>query len=276
MDKQEVIHMIQHANKMKSPIRRYPNQIVVQYGDTTSTSLIGFKAASMKLGCQTLSVDIKSDALEDGVLMLQNYGDVMVLRNPNEDAISRAIAVSRIPIIQGGIHSNLSQALTDIYTLYKELVFRGIELDSDERKPLHITFLGYSRTIQPFVKLLELFPNIQYHYTQTQKDIPLDTDVLYVSRIQEGESYHIDRAFLQTTKPTLILMHPFPRSEELSRDSDRNPRSVYLNQLENGLYMKMAMLDKVLAPTCHPTAGEYIRMAWNSFTHWISHFQFSR
>lgn len=276
MDKQEVLHMFQLANQMKSPIRSYPKKIVIQYGDMTSNSLIGFKAASMMLGCQTLSVDIKSDVLEDGVHMLQNYGDVMVIRNQNEDAITRAMAISRIPILQGGVYSNLSQALTDIYTLYKELVFRGIELDSDERPPLNITFLGYSRTIQPFVKLLDLFPNIQYHYTQTREDIPNETDVLYVSRIQEGDSYYIDRAFLQTTKPTLILMHPFPRSEELSRDSDRNPRSVYLNQLENGLYMKMAMLDKVLAPTCHPTAGEYIRIAWNSFTHWISHFQVSR
>lgn len=273
MDKQEVFNMIQLANQMKSPIRTYPNKIVIQYGDMTSNSLIGFKAASMKLGCQTLSVDTKLDVLEDGIHMLQNYGDVMVIRNQNEDAITRAMAISRIPILQGGIYSNLSQALTDIYTVYKELVFRGIQLDSDERKPLHITFLGYSHTIQPFVKLLDLFPNIQYHYTQTREDIPIETDVLYVCRIQEGESYHIDRAFLQMTKPTLILMHPFPRSEELSRDNDRNPRSVYFNQLENGLYMKMAMLDKVLAPTCYPTAEEYLWMAWQSFTTWIIHFK---
>jgi len=276
MDKQEVFNMIQLADQMKSPVRRYPKKIVIQYGDMSSSSLIGFKAASMKLGCQTLSVDIKSEVLEDGVHMLQNYGDVMVIRNQNEDAITRAMTISRIPILQGGIHSNLSQALTDIYTLYKELVFRGIELDSEERKPLHITFLGYSRTIQPFVKLLELFPKIEYHYTQTQKDIPNETDVLYVCRIQEGESYHIDRAFLQMTKPTLILMHPFPRSEELSRDNDRNPRSVYLNQLENGIYMKMAMLDKVLAPTCPPTAQECLWMVWNSFTTWITHFRVYR
>jgi len=260
MDKQTVLDMIHRANQMKSPIRRYPQKTIVHYGDITSNSLLSFKSASMKLGCSTLTANICSETLEEGIQMLQYYGDVLVVRHPSEDAISRATAISRVPILQGGIHENIAQALTDIYTLYKELHYRGIQLDSENRESIQVTFLGYSRTVQPFVKLLDLFPKIEYHYSQ--KDVPSETDVLYVSRIQESESYHIDRTFLKPMKHTMILMHPFPRTSELSTDVDRNPRSVYLNQLENGVWMRMAILDKLLSPTCNPTIWEWCCFLW--------------
>ena len=276
MNKLDVYDMIQRANKMKCPIRKYPQKIVVHYGDISSNSLVIFKAASIKLGCRTLTANIHTESLEDSIQMLQYYEDVLVVRHPSDDAIQRFNTISRIPVVQGGIHANLAQALTDIYTLYTELLLRNIKLDSEDRTFLQVTFLGYSRSVNPFVKLLELFPKIEYHYIQKEKDIPSDTDVLYVSRIQESESYHIDQTYLQCTKPKLILMHPFPRSNELSHDADHNPRSVYLKQLDYGLYMRMAILDKLLAPTCTPTFWEHIWIIWEYIKHWIVTFQLHR
>jgi aspartate carbamoyltransferase catalytic subunit len=257
MKKQEVWDMIERADQMRRPLRHYPHKTVVHYGDIShSNSLLGFKAASIQLGCRTLTANVSTESLEDSVHTLQYYGDVLVMSHNRPDAISCALNISQIPVIQGGMHSNLSQALADIYTLFKELRFREIQLDSEDRDPLHVTFLGYSRTVQPFVKLLELFPKIECHYTQ--KDVPPETDVLYVSRQQGPEDYRIDRAFLQTTKPKLILMHPFPRTDELSIEADTNPRSVYFRQIENGHYMRMAILDKVLSMTCSPTLWEWL------------------
>jgi len=262
MNKQEVFDMIRRAEQMKHPLRHYPNKTIVHYGDLThSQSILGFKAASIKLGCRTLTADA-TESLEDSVHTLQYYGDVLVMYHNRPDAISRALNVSQIPVIQGGLYSNTSQALTDLYTLFKELRFRGIQLDSEEREPLQVTFLGYSRAVSPFVKLLELFPKIEYHYTQ--KEIPSNTDVLYVSCQQGPEEYRVDRDFLKTTKPTLILMHPFPRKDEISTDADTNPRSVYFHQIENGHYMRMAILDKVLSMSCSPTFWEWCVILWYS------------
>ena len=268
MNKQEVWDMIQRAEQMKHPLRHYPHKTIVHYGDIThSQSILGFKAASIKLGCRTLTADA-TESLEDSVHTLQYYGDVLVMCHNRPDAISRALTVSQIPVIQGGIYSNTSQALTDLYTLFKELRFRGIQLDSEKRDTLQVTFLGYSRTVNPFVKLLDLFPKIEYHYTQ--KEIPSNTDVLYVSCQQGPEEYCIDRAFLKTTKPTLILMHPFPRKDELSMDADTNPRSVYFHQIENGHYMRMAILDKVLSVSCSPTFCEWWWIIGYAMMHYIS------
>jgi aspartate carbamoyltransferase catalytic subunit len=92
---------------------------------------------------------------------------------------------------------------------------------------------------------------------------------LYVSRRQGTEDYTIDRAYLQTFKPTLILMHPFPRTDELSPEVDTNPRSVYFHQMENGLYMRMAILDRVLSASCAPTWWEWL---WIVFACMLSRF----
>lgn len=260
MNKNEVLTMMAHADQMKCPLRQYPNKIVIHYGEV-SNSLTVFQAASSKLGCRTLTVNIRPETLEDSIQTLHHYGDILVLRYPHQDAFPRAIAVSRIPVIQGGLHCNLAQALTDIYTLSKELRFRGVTLNSEDRETIHVTFLGYSRTVHSFVNLLKLFPKIECHYvsqTEINEDLLLSTDVLYVSHRQSTEDYCVNRAFLSKTKPTLIVMHPFPRSDEVSSAVDTNPRSVYFNQLENGLYMRMAMLDKVLATTCRPTLWEWL------------------
>ena len=184
--------MITRADQMRRPLRHYPQKTIVQYGNLDSYSMRMFKAASIKLGCYTLTVQTDSERLEDDVQTMQYYGDVLVLRHPSENAMTRATSVSSIPVIQGGIDYNSAQALTDLYTLFKELRFRGIELDSEKRDMLHVTFLGYSRSVQPFVKLLELYPKVEFHYVKKTEDIA-HTDVLYVSRRQGDEAYQIDR-----------------------------------------------------------------------------------
>jgi aspartate carbamoyltransferase catalytic subunit len=263
MNKQDVLTMMESAEQMKHPLRQYPNKTVIHYGEV-SNSLTVFQAASAQLGCRTLTVNIRPETLEDSIQTLHYYGDVLVLMYPHPDAFPRAVAASRIPVLQGGMHCNLAQALTDIYTLSKELQFRGITLDSENRETIHVTFLGYSRTVHSFVNLLNLFPKLEYHYvsqTEINDNLLSMTDVLYVSRRQSMEDYCVNRLFLSKSKPTMILMHPFSRSDEVSSAVDTNPRSVYFHQLENGLYMRMAMLDKVLAKTCRPTLWEWFWIA---------------
>ncbi len=262
MQKQQLLDMFERIEQMKNPLRRYPNKTIIHYGES-SNSLTVFQAASLQLGCRTLTVYSRPESLEDSIQTLHYCGDVMVLNHPHEDAMTRAVAVSKIPVLKDTIHCNMAYALTDLYTLYKELKFRGIHLDRETRPVLHITFLGYSRNVHSFVKLLQLFPRIECHYTQKIAYDPMDpTDVLYVSRRQGTEEYQVNPMFLQKTKPTLILMHPFPRSVELSMEVDKNPRSVYFHQLENSLYVRMAMLDQLLTKTCYPTFWECLCITW--------------
>ena len=44
----------------------------------------------------------------------------------------------------------------------------------------------------------------------------------------------------------MIIMHPLPRLNELSTDIDNDPRAAYFRQMENGVYMRMAILEWIL------------------------------
>ena len=259
MNKQEVMDFFIQVDRMKNPIRQYPNKTVVHFYSESSPSLYSFQAASLRLGCKVLTIEPSQDTFEDTVKTIQHYGDALVVRHPDPDSHRRAMAVSRIPVIQAGIQGQLTQALSDLYTIYKELTYRGIELDSITRKMIHVTFLGYGRQTQTLVQYLDLFPKISCHFvTELSAPEVIDTDILYVYPHQYQETYCVNREFLSSAKSTLLLMHALPRQDEISSDVDTNPRSVYFHQSENGLYVRMAQLDRLFSIRSCPSLSEYI------------------
>jgi aspartate carbamoyltransferase catalytic subunit len=85
-----------------------------------------------------------------------------------------------------------------------------------------------------------------------------EIDVLYVTRVQkerfeEPEQYErlkavyvVDPTLLARAKQAMIVMHPLPRVYELSMQVDDDPRAAYFRQMENGMYIRMALLAAVL------------------------------
>lgn len=85
-----------------------------------------------------------------------------------------------------------------------------------------------------------------------------ETDVLYVTRVQKERfataeeyeavkgSYCVDAALMLKAKKNMIVMHPLPRLQEISTDVDADPRAAYFRQMENGMYMRMAILDAII------------------------------
>lgn len=94
---------------------------------------------------------------------------------------------------------------------------------------------------------------------ETLNDILSKTDVLYVTRVQKERfssleeyeklqgSYIIDNTLAESMKPTASIMHPLPRVGEIHFDVDANPRAAYFRQMQNGLYIRMALLEQVLS-----------------------------
>jgi aspartate carbamoyltransferase catalytic subunit len=57
----------------------------------------------------------------------------------------------------------------------------------------------------------------------------------------------INKAFLNTHAPDhMIILHPLPRVNEIDTDVDDDPRAAYFRQMENGMYVRMALLALVL------------------------------
>lgn len=270
MDLEDVLSFIQHVDRMKNPIQKYPGKTVVHVFCDRSRSLYSFQAAALHLGCNIITIDHSmNETLEDIVRTVQHYGDVMVLKHSENNAYTRAVSVSKIPVIQCGINGEMIQPLTDLYTLYKELKYRGIQIESTDRPLLKVIFLGYNRNVQPLVSLLNVFPRIEFIYIQDMKNLDYTSDVLYVSTPQSDEDYCIHKQVLNNMKPALILMHPLPRKLEILEEVDTNPRSAYFQQSENSMYVKMVFLDKLLAVRTAPTICEHLWFLWGKLRSYL-------
>jgi aspartate carbamoyltransferase catalytic subunit len=82
--------------------------------------------------------------------------------------------------------------------------------------------------------------------------------VLYVTRVQRErfadqaqyeevkDYYVITPELLEDAKERMVIMHPLPRVSEISYAIDDDPRAAYFRQMENGMYIRMALLAAVL------------------------------
>jgi aspartate carbamoyltransferase catalytic subunit len=83
-----------------------------------------------------------------------------------------------------------------------------------------------------------------------------EVDVLYLTQIRPGRmqnkrrrEYGINGATLSRIKPNAMIMHPLPRTIELDKAVDSDPRAFYFQQAASGLYVRMALLTMVLDET---------------------------
>lgn len=104
---------------------------------------------------------------------------------------------------------------------------------------------------------------ITVHETEYLHEVIADSDVIYWTRVQEErfanreeyeaikDGFIIVPALLEQARPDAILMHPLPRKHEMGTQDDHNvldadKRAVYFQQMENGMFVRMALLTKVL------------------------------
>ncbi|MBL8783854.1 MAG: aspartate carbamoyltransferase [Deltaproteobacteria bacterium] len=228
----------------------------------------------------------KGESLPDTIRTLECYADCIVLRHPQMGAAAEAAAVARKPIINAGdgVGEHPTQALLDLFTIAIELgrysPRTGLDLSG-----LTITLLGdlkYGRTVHSLSRLLapmdvrlnfvspptlrmpeHLMTELATGTARTTEldaldPVLADSDVLYVTRVQKERfedvalyeslkhAFVIDRQTLTRARDTMIVMHPFPRVGEIAYDVDPDPRAAYFRQMENGMYVRMALLAMVL------------------------------
>jgi aspartate carbamoyltransferase catalytic subunit len=221
----------------------------VFYEPSTRTST-SFHSAMIKLGGQVIPINeinyssvAKGENIEDTIKTIGCYSDLIVLRTKNAGDAAKAAEVSSVPIINAGDGNgeHPTQTLLDLYTIHKtKMRLQG----------LNIVFAGdieNSRTIHSLAKAVEKDNEVVYCDTYSDLSPHLPTaDVLYMTRVQrergsEG-TYQFTMQHSQVLNKKCIIMHPFPRNEELPQWVDRLPNSVYFKQIQNGLYIRMALL----------------------------------
>ena len=262
----------------------YQNKILATlfYKPSTRTRF-SFEAAMYRLGGRVLSTEqagafsseIAGEQIEDSIRIIANYSDVIVVRHPETGGAERAARVSPIPIINagdgdGGQHP--TQALLDLYTIYRERPLVGLsvaiigELDRGRTaRSLAYLLAKFDRVKIFFVSPpeLQMKPDILEYLDEHGVCYELETDVdrvigevdvVYQTRIrperltdmQIVRRYVIDPTVLRKMKRDALILHPLPRTAELDKSVDDDPRAVYFRQAANGLYVRMALLTMLL------------------------------
>ena len=101
-----------------------------------------------------------------------------------------------------------------------------------------------------------------------EKALP-ELDILYMTRVQQErffneedylrlrDSYILNAEKMQLAKSNMAVLHPLPRINEISRDVDLDSRAAYFEQVQNGVYVRMALLMSFMGLE-DPLTGECI------------------
>ncbi len=236
-------------------------------------NVLGFSEASS-------SSTAKGESVADTIKVVSGYADIIVMRHPKEGAPLVACHNSDIPIINAGDggHNHPTQTLTDLLTIHREkgrLNNLVIGLCGD---------LKFGRTVHSLISAMSKYENIKFilispeelqlpeyikkdilekneiEYIETNDILEYMSklDILYMTRVQKErffneadyirlkDYYILDSNKLGKAKEDLCIMHPLPRVNEISTSVDNDPRAKYFIQAKYGVYIRMALILKLL------------------------------
>ena len=283
LDKAEKMERI--ARSAKPSILLAGRILATLFYEPSTRTRLSFESAMARLGGTTISVaDVgassvaKGETLADTIRTVENYCDIIVLRHPQEGAAQWASEVAKVPVVNAGDGAGRhpTQTLLDLATIRKsqgKLDKLNVAVLGDLRFGRTVHSLAYAVTrfnkrlycISP--EGLELPDEISMDLQKKGKEIiqthDLHTllpklDVLYVTRIQKERFpspadyervrgiYRIDLSVLKSAKPTLDILHPLPRVDEIASEVDETPYARYFTQMFNGLLVRMAILSLLL------------------------------
>jgi aspartate carbamoyltransferase catalytic subunit len=286
--KEEQLRILDLAEGFEArPVQNILDGYVVAtlFFEPSTRTRLSFESAASRLGAQVIGFSeagtssvSKGESLNDTILTVSNYADIIVMRHPREGSARYASEVSPVPVINAGDGANQhpTQTLLDMYSIRKT---QG-RLDN-----LQIAFVGdlkYGRTVHSLTFALCNF-NATFHlvspeelklpsyvkrkikenkldyfqYTDMNEVIP-QVDILYMTRIQKERfsdpieyenvknAYILRNEMLKGAKNTLRVLHPLPRVNEIEMDVDSNPMAYYFQQAQNGVYVRQALLASIL------------------------------
>lgn len=222
----------------------------------------------------------KGETLADTITMVSIYSDIIAMRHPMEGSAKLASMYSEVPVINAGDggHQHPTQTLTDLLTIesLKDGLTNhtiGICGDLKNGRTVHSLIKAMSRyegtkfilispkelSIPVYIREEILIKNnIEFKEVEKLEDVIDELDILYMTRIQKErffneeeyirlkDSYILDVEKMKLAKKDMIVMHPLPRVNEISIEVDIDDRACYFKQAEYGMYVRMALIAKLL------------------------------
>lgn len=263
--------------------------LVSAFYEPSTRTRLSFESAWHRLGGDIMSITdsastgiAKGESLADIGEMLNNYGDLVVLRDSNEASVYEMVKSLRIPIVNGGngTDEHPTQALTDIYALLKWRPAMSAGLPGGS--PVRIGIIGVPGRMRTVRSLLLLLANFRHALAEiviiSDEDEPFSEgqlekltdkglkvrvsdrieeelphlDVVYQNAIlwtgedyeELGVRFRLDRS--SPFKEDAIVLHPLARGPELSSDLDDTVHNWYFAQARGAVFMRMALLATIL------------------------------
>ena len=222
----------------------------------------------------------KGETLADTITMVSIYSDIIAMRHPMEGSAKLASMYSNVPVINAGDggHQHPTQTLTDLLTI--ESLKNGLENhtigicgDLKNGRTVHSLIKAMSRyegtkfilispkelSIPSYIREEVLVKNnIEFKEVERLEDVIEELDILYMTRIQKErffneeeylrlkDSYILDVEKMNLAKDDMIVLHPLPRVNEIAIEVDKDKRACYFKQAEFGMYVRMALISKLL------------------------------
>ena len=222
----------------------------------------------------------KGESVSDTIRVISCYADICAMRHPKEGAAMVASKAAGIPVINAGDggHQHPTQTLTDMLTIRSmkgRLSNMTIGLCGD---------LKFGRTVHSLINSLVRYPGIKFilispkelkvpdyireevlkankipfeETTDLESFLP-ELDILYMTRVQRErffneedyirlkDSYILTEAKMELASKDMLVLHPLPRVNEISVEVDKDPRAAYFKQAQYGVYVRMALILKLL------------------------------
>ncbi len=222
----------------------------------------------------------KGETVQDTVRVINCFADIIAMRHWVEGAPLAATQVSRTPVINAGdgSHSHPTQTLTDLLTIKRELG------RLDNLTIGFCGDLKFGRTVHSLIKAMSRYDNIRivliappelrlpsyiksevcdrcgmdYREVDDIESVMPELDVLYMTRVQKErfvdeeefervkDCFVLDARKMSMAKSDMAVLHPLPRVNEILQEVDDDPRAAYFRQVENGKFVRMALMLRLL------------------------------
>ncbi len=222
----------------------------------------------------------KGESIADTIRVISSYADICAMRHPKEGAPLVASQYSLIPVINAGDggHNHPTQTFTDLLTI------KSLKGRLDNIVIGYCGDLKFGRTVHSLVNALARYNNvtmyfispeelkvpnyireevlkannIEYKEVRTIEEVMDKLDILYMTRVQRErffneedyirlkDTYILDSKKMKLAKPDMLVLHPLPRVNEIAAEVDNDPRAVYFKQAKYGVYVRMALILKLL------------------------------
>ena len=285
LPKEKILSLLDSAARFEAEPNRKTldgRVIATLFFEPSTRTRLSFETAVNRLGGRVIGFSdaattssSKGESLNDTIMMVSNYADLIVMRHYLEGAARYASEVSPVPIINAGDGANQhpSQTMLDLYSIRKTqgtLENLDIYLVGD---------LKYGRTVHSLIMAMRHFhPHFHFvapkelampdeykiycrehgieftEHTEFDEEVINNADILYMTRVQRERFtdlmeyervknvYVLHADMLQHTRPNLRILHPLPRVGEIAYDVDACPQAYYFQQAKNGLFVREALI----------------------------------